>query len=760
MSIFLYNFKKNEKSKSLEDFELENYLPRPALEEEKEKIGSSEIIIFKYDSALDKPLFKVDNGFMFIQGYLPEKKAKNLYNFLDSEYSVDITNYSEAFCAISAKSNGFSFLSSVTGADQIFYIETNDNFFVTNRHNLLGALSLKLTFRKETFWWMAGRTHVGDEGTYWNEIKRSLPSRHYIYKDGLKCVNPNYKNLFEEIKDNDILDYFDTTVPYFEDIFSDINHSMRLSLTGGKDSRAILGLLSKVTDISNLKINTTGYLYSPDVNSAKDLTEKLGITKNHNITRPKYSQSAFDYAERIANELLVDFLGKSLADMSKISYANDIVLGGHEAGIKSPLNTLSLDRFIQSRKNWCDDQLILSDNARELLNKSYLNKLENSLTDVPIRCYDKIEGLEFRIVNRNSTNITNSHIGGSQIHPFYDGKIIKAVCGISSRAIKAHYIPYYFTSLASGDIVNIPFADTNWPDDLKKFISHNGNINGRNINSSLNHYHFKDYFPTESSFGLSSWRLDLCEMSANNLYSYLISNQDFFDYLNMERVSEIIFKPIESKSFREMYVNLGLLKSVLVHYFDEDILNFSLKKDIIDKIQSFLLGEKADRKIISRENKLEDMLLRYEQSISKMEKEITILNSKNTEDSEYDCLKDYLENGDLDSSSIPNFILKMEDNPVKISKLENTSSKLTGYYFSPDAGNKCAILFFDKDVKNILSNVAYSKNLNAYYKYINVDPSTGRFEVDLSVEDVIDSEINIYIKRWYGTKPVFLKIDM
>lgn len=235
------------------------------------------------------------------------KKIKNLYEFLDSEYSVDITNYSEAFCTISAKSDTFSFLSSVTGADQIFYAENDDNFFVTNRHNLLGALSLKLSFRKKTFWWMAGRTHVGDEGTYWNEIKRSLPSRHYIYRDNLRCINPSYESLFEEIKDNDIVDYLDTTIPYFEDIFSDINNSMRLSLTGGKDSRAILGLLSKVTDISNLKINTTGYLYSPDVNSAKDLTDKLGIASNHKITRPKYSQSAFDYAERIADDLLVDF---------------------------------------------------------------------------------------------------------------------------------------------------------------------------------------------------------------------------------------------------------------------------------------------------------------------------------------------------------------------------------------------------------------------------------------------------------------------
>lgn len=46
MSIFLYNFKKNENSKSLESFNFSDYLPRSALKEERSEIGRSEIIVF------------------------------------------------------------------------------------------------------------------------------------------------------------------------------------------------------------------------------------------------------------------------------------------------------------------------------------------------------------------------------------------------------------------------------------------------------------------------------------------------------------------------------------------------------------------------------------------------------------------------------------------------------------------------------------------------------------------------------------------
>ena len=221
MTIFIYNFKKNESSKGLKDFNFIDYLPRPELEKKYKSIHNSEIITFKYNSALDKPLIDFNDGFLFVQGYLSNRKIKNLYEFLNSDKPANLVDFSESFCAISAKGNSFSFMSSVTGTDQLFYIETNENFFVTNRHNLLGALSLPLTLRKKSFCWMAGRTHIGDNGTYWKEIKRSLPSRHYIYNQGLKCVKPNYQNLFTKIKDSEVIDYFDSTVPYFKDIFSE-----------------------------------------------------------------------------------------------------------------------------------------------------------------------------------------------------------------------------------------------------------------------------------------------------------------------------------------------------------------------------------------------------------------------------------------------------------------------------------------------------------------------------------------------------------
>src|SRR5690606_13064568 len=97
----------------------------------------------------------------------------------------------------------------------------------------------------------------------------------------------------------------------------------------------------------------------------------------------------------------------------------------------------------------------------------------------------------------------------------------------------------------------------------------------------------------------------------------------------------------------------------------------------------------------------------------KMEKDIVRLDSDKIKGTEHDLLKNYLENGDLDNLHISNYVFKLESEPIKIRALKNESSRLTGYYFSPDAGDKCAILIFDGNVANVISNVAYSKSLNS-----------------------------------------------
>src|SRR5699024_1666635 len=480
MSVFLFRFAKHSSAPSIRHTDLSKYLPR---EPHAEKIvcnGPAEIRIFSYDAALDKPIQETSEGFVFSQGYLPRAAFTQLSERLLDEYPITLLDYPESFCAIAYRDGKFGYTSAGTGADQLFTLETSNAIFVTNRHNLLGNFARKVSFRKESFWWMAGRSHIGDSGTYWNEIVRSLPSRKYIYNGVLQIVETNYDGLFQRVQPVDIPEVMSDIVDHFRVIMDDVSSDKRISLTGGKDSRAILGLISALDQTDRLVANTTGYYFSPDVLAAQGLTGQLGISKQHKITRPQTFQATGDVASRVVDDLLFDFAGRSLADIGKFSFAGDLVLCGHEAGIKSLLNHRQLDEFVHSRRFWVDDRKILNSDIREELNKNYQDRLRAALADVPQAYYDKIEGLEFRLPHRNSPNITGAHVGGGQLHPFYDGKVVKLLCGIPAQFLEQHYIPYYFAALAKRDIVTPRFADDGWPPALKELLhEHNLVQNGR-----------------------------------------------------------------------------------------------------------------------------------------------------------------------------------------------------------------------------------------------------------------------------------------
>ncbi|MFC4539795.1 hypothetical protein ACFO0U_13540 [Chromohalobacter sarecensis] len=760
----------------IDALDLRKFLPREPVSTQYKNCGEGEIAVFSYGAALDKTIKILDKGFLFVQGYIPNSKLDGLVRELLSKKSANAVDFPESFCALLFYNNSFSFMSSVTAADQLFFYEGNDGFYVTNRHNLLGAVRESLTLRKESFWWMAGRTHIGDSGTYWNEISRSRPFRKYFYENGLNEVKPDYRHLFEPIPNEDLGSVMEEATTYFKNVFDQVSASKRLSLTGGKDSRGILGLLSGTDHGASLKINTTGNFFSPDVMAATKLTDSLGLSGQHSINRPKLSQTPGDYAEKIAEDLYLDFVGKSLADISKFSFSGELVTGGHEVGIKSPLNARGLEEFVKNRRFWCDDRGVLRKNEKEFLTKKYQKSLTELLSEVPVRSYDKIEGLEFRVMNRNSPSITASHIGGSQIHPFYDGKLLRLVCGMSEEAIKNHYIPYFFSSLAKEDIVSKRFADDAWPSELPGFLKKYGLVNNGRNPVPVTPYEFKNYFPAEKKFGMFSQRLELCELSASNIYSYLKDNKDFFDFLDYSTVKKILFKPSTDKTFREMYVHLGLLKSVIVHSaweyafsFDDFSKSKSLIEGFLDK--SKLEGVKvSDKK--DEISKLGDKIELYEKSIATMEEDIVNASDKKDSASFVDSVRgenksnNNVYNGfsweQLSSLSEGGF-LKAGKDPLVIATIScNENLSVEGYLLKEGSPKQCAVIYFDGVDVQPFKSLVYSKTLKAYYRYLNIDAETGKFNIHFEKNENSEKlkDIPLVLRLWSAPFSAFVKVNI
>lgn len=741
MSAFIFAFNKTS-APIWEKSELDVFLPRPSKQLKVYEKGRSVLYHLIFDTALYRDVEDNQNFTIAIEGYISDNNRRMLPNMLLSTHEFDVTSFPDAFCSVAFTNDNFGFYSSITGIDQLFYYEDERGVYVTNRHNLLGIVCKSLTLRENSFAWMCSRGHIGDHGTYWNEINRSRPGEKYFYDGELKTIKGRKTALFEQIKNDDAMDYLKSVADDFALIFNGIEAKKSISLTGGKDSRAILGLLDYSNSIDNIRVSTTGHLFSPDVMSAQCLTQKLGIT-NHRINRPKLVITAMDYAERIANELLFDFTGKSLADIGKFSFTNELILGGHEAGIKSPKNDRGLKEFINAREKWwCDDRRVLNITKRKEITQAYADRLESSLADVPVSCYDKIEGIDLRISNRNSPNITGSHLGSSQMHPFYDGRIIKAVCGLSEELLTAQFIPYYFTSLSNVDLVNEPFANDGWPQTLTALIDSNKAL--KKI-QKIAPFRFREEHPSEKSFGLFSWRLELCDISSQRLIEYIKDNNDFFCFLDFEKSKSIIEKEGSQKNFREMQIHLGILKAAIVHYLKDDLFSFENKKLLVSRIKDFFISTSLQESTDENEliDKLESKLLEYEESIAKLTNSVR-------EFEECDQL-------DINKSRSSKQELVLNKVPIKLG-IFKTGQRITITGVSNSSLTSRKLLLFLEESTNVdISSLNYSSKLKGYFKYFSI--AGNNINCNLELKGEMKDTVDLYISTW-GLKEEELPIQV
>ena len=733
--------------------------------------------MFGFGSALDSSISRNDSCTIIRQGYsLPGIEKRIEEEFLLGGH-INTQNFPESFCAILAQKDQLVAYSSSTGVDQLFFYSTEGATYVTNRHNLLGPIVKDLTFKKSSFAWMVGRTHIGDMSTYWNEITRSKPGTKYVVTSScITAFEPDTKNLFDPIPNGDIQSEIAGISTYFKEILSNVSAEKRLWLSGGKDSRAIFGLIDCESVRDGLSMTTGGELFSPDVMAAQDLSALVGLSSRHTVSRPAITSSRIVVSEKIANDLTVDFTGGSLADLRPISKSDACIIGGHENGFKSKKNTKSLDEYVDDRIHWVDNLNILTPVARFELYRDYRKDLIRILSDVPVSRYSQVDLVHNRNPNFLSSTITSSHISASEIHPFLDGRMYRLLCGVSDEALDSQFIHYAMMYNSEFALESLPFAADNWPDSLHDLIKEN-NLPLRNGKSTP--YQFNKLFPTLKSFGLYDWRLNLVDGSQNFVRDYINDNSDFFDFINIRVLNELLKKDSKDFSFKEVYTFLSLLKASFVHHFNEKLFDFSRRGEIAAEVNRLLDFEKVTGKAVeSKESQkdqenafLKSKLEDYEKSIAAI-----VRQHKNEEDSK-GCADSPSEvealaviHKEAFESETPSPAIEKILHSLGYQKLPQEGVVVSNETINLKPGLICAVdLFMDNvDANKLLVSFSaesevYPDGFNRsesgfYYKYLSSGNGFGESEALLSSKRFEgDVKAEIKIMPWYSKKPIFYK---
>lgn len=777
MSVFIARIKKNHGlDAGFERNSLLRFLPFDPVDINSFSEGDVDGYLFGFGSALDSSISRNDTCTIIRQGYsLPGIEKRIEEEFLRGG-QINTQSFPESFCAILAQKNQLVAYSSPTGVDQLFFYSTEGATYVTNRHNLLGPFVKDLTFKKSSFAWMAGRTHIGDMSTYWNEITRSKPGTKYVITSScITAFEPDNKDLFDPIPNGDIRSEIAGISNYFKEILSNVSAEKRLWLSGGKDSRAIFGLIDCEPVRDGLSMTTGGELYSPDVMAAQDLSELVGLTSRHTVSRPAITSSRIVVSEKIANDLTVDFTGGSLADLRPVSKSGACIIGGHENGFKSKKNTKPLGEYIADRIHWVDNLNILTPVARFELFTDFRKDLIKILSDVPVSRYSQVDLVHNRNPNFLSSTITSSHISASEIHPFLDGRMYRLLCGVSDEALDSQFIHYAMMYNSEFALESLPFAADNWPDSLHDLIKQN-NLPLRGGKSTP--YKFNNLFPTLKSFGLYDWRLNLVDGSQNFVRDYINDNSGFFDFINIPVLNELLKKDSKDFLFKEVYTFLSLLKASFVHCFNEKLFDFSRRGEIAAEVNQLLdfqkvTGKVQESKEIQKDQEnsfLKSKLEDYERSIAaivrqhKAEAEIQAAEPR-SDSSVLASIHGEAFASDRPALLIENILQSLgfqvvppEGVVITTESINLKSGCVIGLELFMDnaEGNKLLISFSSKD--EVFPDGFSASNAGFHYKYINLNKGYGEFELTMESKKFDQvAPVEMKIMPWYSRKPIFYR---
>ncbi|KAB2708336.1 hypothetical protein [Brucella intermedia] len=596
MAIFLARYSKNTQRNKLEVLapDLLKYLPFAPRDQNHDAVGNSEMLTFYFDAALDRQIARNEDGsILFCHGYGDRNLEGRITASFMSRTPLDLVSFPEAFCAIRLSDEGMQFAGSGVGVDAIYYLETDSEIVATNRHNLLAPWAVGRSLQKSTFAWIVGRGHGGDFNTYWEGIKRTHQgSVYYIDGGHLKENSARFTNLFDPIETRDIPAHITQLADQFGSVLTNTTRDARLWLSGGKDSRAIAGLLSNHPRFRELTFSTHGEKFSPDIMAATKVAEMLGITDNYSTMRQGIAQPSVDIAASIANDLVSDAAGSSLADFRSIAKSDLLIFGGHENGFKTKPNTLELEAYLKSRRYWADSQGVLTKDAYANINGWYVSRLRELLVDAPVSRYPQVEALVFLIGTRLTGSQGNAHVSRSEVHPFLDGRMLRLLMGVSEEALDNQMIHYAMMRHSYAPLEVAAFAADKWPERTQELARSIGiPFRGEPIAP----YDFKPYFPSQKVFGGYSWRLDLIERTKPFIWEYLNDNRDFFDFLDLKKVNTLAERPLGDLRISDIYYHLGLLKACLLHHFSDDdaLFNFEKRSEVAERISQLFDASKT-----------------------------------------------------------------------------------------------------------------------------------------------------------------------
>lgn len=418
----------------------------------------------KYENNLFCPIGQfVDNKLDIQNKLLASSQVEN------REY---IKNLAGAFALSIAdlNNNSINIFTHVVRAESLYYYEDKQKVIFGSDPLIISVLSnsvLKPDFDPSNFISFLEQGYFSDELTPYRGVTCLPENSHINFEDGkitIKEIDDTFHSAFQ--LDSTKLFYDQVTEDLLKsfDIVKDKEKSVRLGLTGGKDSRIVLlALLEKGYDI---RAHTTGFSDHPDVLIAQELAKKLDILHEVNERKlSKENQLSVSLDKRLktimtASSGLIsaydtvstktDFIDKK--NFNGIAAA--ILKGGYSTHIprkkdssKNPLKT----PFYKFEDFYLDDRNHFS---------KFLDEFSTKYNNVNELFH--IFFLKYRTGRWTSDSRKPKSYASNSYSVFMDNQFTKSVLKLNIEDLDKERIHYEIIQRLNSDLNKIPFFNTRY----------------------------------------------------------------------------------------------------------------------------------------------------------------------------------------------------------------------------------------------------------------------------------------------------------
>ncbi|MEQ8927623.1 MAG: hypothetical protein RLO81_17535 [Fulvivirga sp.] len=398
------------------------------------------------------------------------------------------------FIYIDINQKGDGFLArNLTSSVQAYYTENEDFTVISNRVGLINYFlrpnsSLRDCLDTNFLAWSISTSWPHDNSSLFKDVK--------VLSQGAKIIFKNNKALFEkkegdiwadqifqELYKQDKKRYWDLCFERLTDhlnlFFSHFNGPFNFPLSGGKDSRLLLGLIlnSKGKKLIN-KCITNGPPYSGEVIAGRLLANQLGL--NHEINEGGYH--GFNMTDKLGKHIFFTEGEVSPMDLTPnfLRTSNKMILRGQEVGLRNISNVR--EGNIDKVESWFFKHLG-NFNHLGFLKESYVNERRNEFKNLWLK-RNQIEKLtNLHTKNRIETRflrwggrIWTAH-NTNEFTPFIflDDYIVKSTYNAGVDARMNEEFHFEMMKRCGNDLVEIPFCNQKWSEKYhidKKPIEH------------------------------------------------------------------------------------------------------------------------------------------------------------------------------------------------------------------------------------------------------------------------------------------------